>query len=236
VKPVLREKWLDYYQLNHHWIETAKIHQGQGWNENIDGQDISFYCPDSKFMIGVITALDKAANGFINISTQLTGGCHFDRVVENFGLKIDPSVVLKNREKSISQISEAQEIDVSMSEVNTDLLTIFNQVKSELRKKWINYYIANHDWIKLTELYKGHRWNEVVEEKTVTLYCPHSFLLVGVASGLDKRVAGLIYISTQLTGTCNLDRIAKGLGLVFDIESVLEERRRIIKERSRDTN
>jgi hypothetical protein len=231
MKPVLREKWLDYYELNHHWIETAKIHRWQNWKEVIDGEETALYCPESTLMLGVITTLDKTANGFLQISTQLTGGYYPDKIIENIGLKFDPTIALKNREESMEKTSDLEEPEVLISEENIDLLTIFTQVKLELRKKWINYYIVNQDWIKLAGLHNKHAWNEVVDEKTVTRYCPHSHLIVGFASGSDKRVAGLINISTQLTETCNLGQIAKGLGLIFDVESVLVERRRIIKER-----
>lgn len=231
VKPVLREKWLDYYELNRHWIETAKIHQEKSWSEDIEGENITLYCPNSILMIAVITALDKTVNGFLHISTQLTGRCYSDSFVENLGLRFDPDIALKNREVLIEKISEVQESEILILEANTDLLNMFNQVKSELRKKWITYYIANQDWIKFAGLHQGCRWNEVIDEKPVTLYCPDVHLMLGVASSLDKRVAGLINISIQLTGICDLKAIAKGLGLVFDVESVLAERRRIIKER-----
>lgn len=231
VKPVLREKWLDYYELNRHWIETAKIHRWQSWKEVIDGEETTLYCPESTLMLGVMATLDKTANGFLQISTQLTGGYYPDKIIENLGLKFDPTIALKNREESIEKVSDVEDSEALTSEENIDLLTMFTQVRSELRKKWINYYIVNQDWIKLAGLHNKYSWNEIVDEKTITRYCPHSHLIVGFASGSDKRVAGLINISAQLTEICNLGQIAKGLGLIFDIESVLAERRRIIKER-----
>lgn len=230
VKPVLREKWLDYYELNRHWIETAKVHKGQGWNEVIDGKDTALYCPDSRLMLGVITALDKTGTSLLHISTQLTGGCYPDKIIENLGLRFDPAMALESREESIEKVSDVEKSEALTLEEDIDLLTTFTQVKSELRKKWISYYIVNQDWIKLAGLHNKYAWNEVVDEKTVTRYCPHVYLMIGVVSSLDKRIAELINISAQLTETCNLDRIAKGLGLIFDIESVLAERRRIIKE------
>lgn len=231
VKPVIREKWLDYYELNRHWIEAARIHQGKSWSEEIEGENITLYCPNSILIIAVITALDKTTNGFLHISTQLTGRCYSDSFVENIGLKFDPSVALNNREKLIEKVSDTQESKTLIAESTTDLLIIFNQVKSELRKKWINYYIVNHDWIKLAKLHQGCSWNEVIDGKPTALSCPHIHLMLGVASSLDNRVAGLINISIQLTGLCDLNAIAKGLGLMFDVESVLAERKKIIKER-----
>lgn len=231
VKPVLREKWLDYYELNRYWIEAGRIHQGQGWNEDINGETTTLYCPNSIFMIAVITALDKTATGLLHVSTQLNGRINVDQTVANFDLKFDPNMALKNREQLIERISDIQESTTLVSEINTDLLTIFNWVKLELRKKWINYYIVNHDWIKLAKLHQSYSWYEVIDEKQVTRCCPHHYLMLGVVSSLDNRVAALINISIQLTGICDLNAIAKGLGLMFDVESVLAERKKIIKER-----
>ena len=58
----------------------------------------------------------------------------------------------------------------------------------ELREKWLDYYEANHRWIKIAGLEKGQRWNKSVDGVITTLQCPSSILIIGVVSSLDTAV------------------------------------------------
>ena len=112
-----------------------------------------------------------------------------------------------------------------------DIFEEFEQMKSELREKWLNYYEINRDWIKISKIHQGQGWVEVIEDKNVSLYCPDSKLIIGFVSALDKRVSKFIYISMQFSGVCNLDKIVQGLGLRFDPDIALKEREKTMQEK-----
>ena len=104
------------------------------------------------------------------------------------------------------------------------ILEEFDQLKNELKEKWLDYYEINHEWIKVAAINKTHNWTEVIDGKGVAITCPDSKLIIGVVSNSDPRVSEFIQVSTQFSGTCNLDKIVEGLGLRFDPDAVLKER------------
>lgn len=104
------------------------------------------------------------------------------------------------------------------------ILKELEQLKIELKEKWLDYYEINHDWIKVAALHKTHTWVEILDGKSVPMACPDSKLIIGVVSDSDPRVSEFIQVSTNFSGTCNLDKIVEGLGLRFDPEVALEER------------
>lgn len=104
------------------------------------------------------------------------------------------------------------------------ILEEFEKLKADLRKKWLDYYEINQAWIKVAAINKTHTWVEVVDGKSVTMTCPDSKLVIGVVSDYDPRVSEFIQVSTQFSGTCNLDKIVEGLGLRFDPDVALAER------------
>lgn len=67
-----------------------------------------------------------------------------------------------------------------------DILEEFEQIKSELREKWLDYYKDNCSWIKTANLHQGQRWNKSIDSVITTLWCPDSKLIIGVVSSLDK--------------------------------------------------
>ncbi len=111
------------------------------------------------------------------------------------------------------------------------ILEEFEQLKAELKERWLDYYEINHSWIKVAAINKTHTWAEVVDGKSVTLTCPDSKLIIGVVSDCDPRVSEFIQVSTQFSGTCNLDKIVEGLGLRFDPEIELKERAEALAKR-----
>ena len=104
------------------------------------------------------------------------------------------------------------------------ILEEFEQLKAELKERWLDYYEINHEWIKVAAIHKTHTWAEVVDGKSVTMTCPDSKLVIGVVSDYDPRVSEFIQVATQFSGTCNLDKIVEGLGLRFDPDIALKER------------
>ncbi len=107
-----------------------------------------------------------------------------------------------------------------------DIFEDFEEMKSELREKWLDYYEINHNWIKAARLSQGMAWNVMVNGNQTTIYCPSSALILGVVSSLDKRITSFIQISEKLSGSCTPDQLVIGLGLRFNMDAALEERQR----------
>jgi len=115
-----------------------------------------------------------------------------------------------------------------------DIFEDFEEMKAELREKWLDYYEINHNWIKSAGLSQGMAWNVIVNGNKTTIYCPNSALILGVISSLDQRIASFIQISKQLSGSCSPDQLVIGLELRFNMDAALEERQRE-KEQEEDT-
>lgn len=107
-----------------------------------------------------------------------------------------------------------------------DVHAVFEQMKVELKEKWLDYYEANRDWIKSANLHRVWQWQKVVNNEKVNFYCPDSKLIIGVITVLDDRVSGFIYASKELSRKIDCDFIVIGLGLAFDVEVALEERQK----------
>lgn len=112
MKVELREKWLDYYEINHGWIKSAGLHQGMAWNvTKVGGDKTTIYCPDSALILGVISSLDERITSFIQISDQLSGMCSPDEIVTGLGLRFDPGIALKEREEDEDEEEEDEDDD-----------------------------------------------------------------------------------------------------------------------------
>ena len=118
MKAGLREKWLDYYEINAHWIQVTSLRKGQSWNEAGDGQAVTLYCPDSKLIIGAIGSLDKRVADFIYVSMRLSGQYNLDKIVEGLGLRFDPDIALEER----AEETEDEEDDIENEQVKVDNL------------------------------------------------------------------------------------------------------------------
>ena len=91
------------------------------------------------------------------------------------------------------------------------LIDDFDELKSGLTDKWLNYYEANQSWINSTGLHSGQGYN------------PNYYFVIGVVATLEPKATELIYfLSTRLRQ--NVDTIAQTLGLAFDPIPVLQTR------------
>jgi Family of unknown function (DUF5331) len=107
LKADLKEKWLDYYEANHHWIEklndwTKTAHHGS-------------YRPPAYVILGAISVLEP------KIKNYLTPLCDIDSrgdsVVKALGLNFNPRIELEERETALTQDAE---IIPLLPESNTD--------------------------------------------------------------------------------------------------------------------
>jgi len=126
--------------------------------------------------------------------------------------------------KSILESKIVEVINLILKVLTMKILEELEQLKAELKEKWLDYYEINQTWIKVAAIHKGHTWTEVINGTNTTLYCPDSKLIIGVVSDSDPRVSEFIQVSTQFSGTCNLDKIVEALGLRFDPDVALAER------------
>jgi len=137
LKADLRKKWLDYYEINQAWIKVAAIHKTHTWAEVVDGKSITMTCPDSKLVIGVVSDYDPRVSEFIQVSTQFSGTCSLDKIVEGLGLRFDPEIALKERDEAIAKRQEAELLAAQLQEtkLSTAITTISDPLLDKLREE-----------------------------------------------------------------------------------------------------
>jgi len=130
MKAELKEKWLDYYDINRDWIKVANLHRGIGWKDFINGTESVIHCPSGALILGVISSLDKRASDFIKVLTKLSGSCGVDQTIFGLGLRFDPEAALEERRIAQEEKEEIQEAKLLTSgEDNEDEDDEIEQVK-----------------------------------------------------------------------------------------------------------
>ncbi len=101
------------------------------------------------------------------------------------------------------------------------LIDEFDELKSGLKEKWLDYYEANQAWINSTGIHHAKGYN------------PNSYFVIGVVATLDPKATELIYFLSTRLGQ-NIDTITQTLGLAFDPIPVLkareEEAKKLVQE------
>ena len=90
------------------------------------------------------------------------------------------------------------------------LIEQHEQLKAELKGKWLDYYQANRDWLNKINGY-GHRIND-------------SWFILGIITALEPKSELKELLQYFLLVTKNCDSIIKALGLDFDPELELNKR------------
>jgi len=94
-------------------------------------------CPDSKLVIGVMSDYDPRVSEFIQVSTQFSGTCNLDKIVEGLGLRFDPEIALKERDEAIAKRQEAELLAAQLQEtkLSTAITTISDPLLDKLREE-----------------------------------------------------------------------------------------------------
>ncbi|MBD2577655.1 DUF5331 domain-containing protein [Oscillatoria sp. FACHB-1406] len=125
----LRDKWLDYYEINLDWIHKL-MDSTNRWYKLSEGSR-----PDSMFVLGAVSALDENARVLLNSFLELSSD--YNKLVKALGLDFDPDIELDIRDKmriqeakSIPLLGEAESKEQnSNSDPDTDYL---NQIRQDM--------------------------------------------------------------------------------------------------------
>ena len=91
------------------------------------------------------------------------------------------------------------------------LIDNFDELKSGLKDKWLDYYEANQSWIQATEIHHPSNTH------------PSYYFVLGVITTLEPKAIELIYfLSTRISQS--VETIAVTLGLYFDPRVELKAR------------
>lgn len=99
-KAQLREKWLDYYEVNLLCLEKNKL--------QIPKREISFrnvnsgaieskYRPDDSIILSIIISFDQKTKDYIQFLSMATNDIY--KIVELLGLNFDPKIELEKRKE-----------------------------------------------------------------------------------------------------------------------------------------
>ncbi|MFM7793247.1 MAG: DUF5331 domain-containing protein, partial [Microcystis panniformis] len=103
LKAALKDKWLDYYQINQAWIKVFTT-ATNSWINTPDGGKR----PSSHLILGVATALETQL--FMWMSPFCVLSNDSNKLVDALGLNFDPEIELEKREGERAKIQEAEAI------------------------------------------------------------------------------------------------------------------------------
>jgi hypothetical protein len=106
-----------------------------------------------------------------------------------------------------------------------------NQIKADIKEKWLDYYKTNQEWIQTLTLHQGRAVKTV---DNITYYRPPAEFILGVISALDPRINDCLIFFTQLSNDRN--KLIESLGLNFDPEDELEKREKEKEKKSETPN
>lgn len=92
-KEILKDKWLDYYQVNKPWIELTMKNRKK--IETSDGGSR----PDSDIMLGAISVLEPKSLEKLYLFFLIGDASDTHSVISALGLDFDPDLELKKREE-----------------------------------------------------------------------------------------------------------------------------------------
>jgi hypothetical protein len=111
----------------------------------------------------------------------------------------------------------------------------FNEIKLRLRKKWLQYYKHNRQWINkycqencytsVQGSFEGETWGTAersIEDKRYTQVHPPSELIIGAITALEPLLAQY-WLTAFVDLYANKEKIVVALGLNFDPELELKQ-------------
>lgn len=123
LKASLKDKWLEYYQINRLWIK-ALLNKPETWVKVADGGNR----PPAYFILGVISLLEP------NLKEMLLPFCQLnpdaDKLVTILGLHFDPDIELEKRTTELSATQEAEIVSL-LSDTDSNYL---NKIREESLK------------------------------------------------------------------------------------------------------
>lgn len=104
-KAELKNKWLEYYQINRTWLQHCMDHDS-GWSDSVDydeeelenfelDEDYEPRRPECYFILGVASVLEPSVRSLLAFAVSLTTDS--EDLVKALGLDFDPELELQKR-------------------------------------------------------------------------------------------------------------------------------------------
>jgi hypothetical protein len=102
-KAALKDKWLEYYESNCHWINDAMNRNSYWYSSTSDS-----YRPESRFMLGILAVLEPGLAEVLATLIQLNSDP--TALVKSLGLDFVPDTELRIRAEIKSRIQAIETI------------------------------------------------------------------------------------------------------------------------------
>ena len=96
----LKDKWLNYYQANRHWLKSLLVPNQGNWyesanynEEELEDDKYTPCRPNSLFILGVVSVLEPEIQGLCNFAPPNKP----NEIIKHLGLDFDPELELKKR-------------------------------------------------------------------------------------------------------------------------------------------
>jgi hypothetical protein len=130
LKAELKEKWLNYYQVNRNWLKH-NMDEDSGWCDSVDyekeelknfkiDKNYEPRRPECYFILGVISVLEPSVRSLLTFMGSLTTDS--EELVKALGLNFDPEIELMKRSQKAGnqQLNlDSQYLDQVREEIQT---------------------------------------------------------------------------------------------------------------------
>ena len=105
-KAELKDKWLDYYEVNRNWLQRS-INDNRQWLQSVTYEEkfengYNPRRPNSFFLLGIISAIEPQLKGLLSFAPLHDPNL----IIKNLGLDFDPEIELKKRPEKEKTPSE----------------------------------------------------------------------------------------------------------------------------------
>lgn len=98
-KDDVRKEWLRYYSIHRDFLDQLSITQGTTWyDEDQEGNDISWYLPKSEVILAVLLALRPDFQKELEFFAEQTGNDK-SKIIQGIGLNFDIKTELDEQNK-----------------------------------------------------------------------------------------------------------------------------------------
>ena len=125
-KTELKDKWLDYYQINRNWLQSF-MNKNSSWANNVkyegELEDPKYTPrrPNAHFILGIVTVLEPQTQGWLALCPHLQTDPNL--IVKALNLDFDPELELEKRsqQQQFQKLNkkESQYLDKIREEIKT---------------------------------------------------------------------------------------------------------------------
>jgi hypothetical protein len=204
----LKTKWLDYYESNQSWI--SKYASRNFCHGSLSKTARYELILDSPLRLAVISILEPKVKDWLEFLCETESDP--DKIIVALGLNFNPEEILKQQEQNNKP---SENITISQIDSSNSQLTKFENLKEELKEKWLNYCQSNQFWMN-----KLGMWQKINKESNEKR--PTDLFILGFALTIQPKLTKLLIPFFRINPS--VDKIILKLGLDFDPRIELENR------------